>query len=622
MKRSVMYLGILLLTCAMSSLAQYVSTTRARVPIHTTSGEGWHDPNFSAYANFDVEAISSDGFLDLAVGQNIRDASFGIDWFGFQSYNDGSGSFPSFTDFFINWSPYENTMEIYNAVFGKLRPDQPRKDLAIPRKSGTQIHYNTGNGITGTPSQTLTGIALDASWGPFSSSDGLHDLAITTGSQVKIYRNLGNGYVDANPYSFAIAANKVALAQLNRTIYSTDPDKWDLVTTYSSGFSIRLNNNSNGFGAPQNISNGYGINSFAVGDVNNDGYQDILVGFAGGTQSVALYLNNGAGTIGGTPIWTADVTSTPLVAIGDLGAPNDGTKNDGWNDIVVVGYEGIVKVFINQKTGNYFLSSPQQTVASVDPYTPFTKAVLADVQNLGGLSVISSSPGGGSIGWEHPGYIEVLKHLGNPKPAPPKNLIVQGVVGQHPTLQWQPNSERDLSGYKLYRKVSPGESQYQLIATLGTGTWQYTDPECVIRTGGTGGSWAQYYVIAYDAANNMSDASNIVSSAVNYNPRKSFADGTDVPTEFFLGPNYPNPFNPSTTLDFGLPKRANVTLQVYDLLGREIAVLARGLHEAGYHTVTWNASSSPSGVYFARFYVADETGQLNFSKVNKLLLAK
>jgi hypothetical protein len=76
-----------------------------------------------------------------------------------------------------------------------------------------------------------------------------------------------------------------------------------------------------------------------------------------------------------------------------------------------------------------------------------------------------------------------------------------------------------------------------------------------------------------------------------------------LPNEFSLGQNYPNPFNPATTITFKLPREANVTLEVYDVLGREIRTLATGVLRPGAHNYTWDGKDAkgtqvPSGVYF------------------------
>jgi M6 family metalloprotease-like protein len=76
-----------------------------------------------------------------------------------------------------------------------------------------------------------------------------------------------------------------------------------------------------------------------------------------------------------------------------------------------------------------------------------------------------------------------------------------------------------------------------------------------------------------------------------------------VPTGFSLDQNSPNPFNPSTTIRFGLPTREHVILAVFNTLGQQVAVLHNGEQEAGYHEVQFDASGLSSGVYFYRMQV-------------------
>jgi len=76
------------------------------------------------------------------------------------------------------------------------------------------------------------------------------------------------------------------------------------------------------------------------------------------------------------------------------------------------------------------------------------------------------------------------------------------------------------------------------------------------------------------------------------------AKNLTVPTRYFLRQNYPNPFNPSTTIEYGLPERADVSLRIYDVLGRQVATLFAGTQSAGYKSIVWNSNSFPSGVYF------------------------
>ncbi len=88
------------------------------------------------------------------------------------------------------------------------------------------------------------------------------------------------------------------------------------------------------------------------------------------------------------------------------------------------------------------------------------------------------------------------------------------------------------------------------------------------------------------------------------------------PTAYELFRNYPNPFNPSTTIGFALPVDAKVKLTVYDILGREVSVLVDGKLSAGVHRYEFDAADLPSGVYFYRLKTPDQT------LTNKMMLIK
>ena len=73
--------------------------------------------------------------------------------------------------------------------------------------------------------------------------------------------------------------------------------------------------------------------------------------------------------------------------------------------------------------------------------------------------------------------------------------------------------------------------------------------------------------------------------------------GADIPLRYSLEQNYPNPFNPSTTITYSLPSASRVQLRVYDVLGRQVAVLADGDMDAGTHQIEFDAAHLASGVY-------------------------
>ena len=85
------------------------------------------------------------------------------------------------------------------------------------------------------------------------------------------------------------------------------------------------------------------------------------------------------------------------------------------------------------------------------------------------------------------------------------------------------------------------------------------------------------------------------------------AEDEELPTEVSLAQNYPNPFNPQTTIDYALPQAGDVSLIVYDMLGREVDVLLDGPQAAGRHTVRFGANHLPNGAYVYRLVAADKT---------------
>ncbi|SYZ71804.1 hypothetical protein TRIP_C10003 [Candidatus Zixiibacteriota bacterium] len=95
-----------------------------------------------------------------------------------------------------------------------------------------------------------------------------------------------------------------------------------------------------------------------------------------------------------------------------------------------------------------------------------------------------------------------------------------------------------------------------------------------------------------------------------------FRDGSEeiLPRGFSLYQNFPNPFNPTTDISFDLPVTARVELTVYDLLGRNVKVLADGVFPAGHHTLVWDGrdekgNSAASGIYFYQIKAADFTAR-------------
>ena len=108
----------------------------------------------------------------------------------------------------------------------------------------------------------------------------------------------------------------------------------------------------------------------------------------------------------------------------------------------------------------------------------------------------------------------------------------------------------------------------------------------------------------------------IISSPDGIMMTKSFIFSYTGPKEFELEQNFPNPFNPTTKIQYQLPQDAKVTLKVYDILGSEVATLINEEQEAGYKEVQFTGSNIASGMYVYRLQAG------NYISTKKMMLVK
>ena len=163
--------------------------------------------------------------------------------------------------------------------------------------------------------------------------------------------------------------------------------------------------------------------------------------------------------------------------------------------------------------------------------------------------------------------------------------ITLGFTGFHPKLQWSQATVLNGTKYKVFRKYRPnddGGGNWTLLASGLTGA-SYTDYSAI--------SFPKDYVFHYKVKAYVTDCassgfSNLVSFVgshwVNFKHGENNSPTTEViPEVFGLYHNSPNPFNPSTTIRYDLPVDADVTVAVYDMVGREVKILVHSPHSAG-----------------------------------------
>ncbi|UCH10822.1 MAG: T9SS type A sorting domain-containing protein, partial [Fidelibacterota bacterium] len=177
----------------------------------------------------------------------------------------------------------------------------------------------------------------------------------------------------------------------------------------------------------------------------------------------------------------------------------------------------------------------------------------------------------------------------------------------------------DPDGDSLYFRFAPVDLDPVVwpIDTSGTILW-FMPPDTWGGPDTVSGYWN---VICYDGIDSVWSANGPWPLTL-INDRTTGVVSLDgIPEEYALHANYPNPFNPATTIRYDLPEAADVILTVYDLLGREVVRLVDGCLEAGYQQVIWNGRTAsgrevPSGIYIARMVTTE------YTKAIKMVLLK
>jgi len=208
-------------------------------------------------------------------------------------------------------------------------------------------------------------------------------------------------------------------------------------------------------------------------------------------------------------------------------------------------------------------------------------------------------------------------------------ISIEGSASTMFTASW--NAANDAEGnevvyiYQLSSSAEFDASDLLINTNVGTQTEFATDFETmasILDSIGVdvGGSATLYTrVIASDGSN--SSAGEPSSMDMSRGRMTGTEHSRQLPDHFALHDNYPNPFNPSTAIQYDLPKASDVTLTVYNLLGSKVATLVNSHQEAGTHTVQWTGKnqqgySVSTGVYFYRITAGD------FSNTRKMIYMK
>ncbi|MDD5363304.1 MAG: Omp28-related outer membrane protein [Ignavibacteria bacterium] len=157
--------------------------------------------------------------------------------------------------------------------------------------------------------------------------------------------------------------------------------------------------------------------------------------------------------------------------------------------------------------------------------------------------------------------------------------------------------------------------------SLSTGHWAGNTVKSHTWTYNVSSLWVaancQIGVFAYFLGSPLSTSANVLNTKkMGLTAVTGINSQTEIANGYSLSQNYPNPFNPSTNFKFSIPKNTNVSLKIYDALGKEIENYYDGFMDAGTYNVTFDGSKLASGIYFYKLQTKD------FSDIKKMMIVK
>ena len=521
-------------------------------------------------------------------------------------------TFPSAEAFWLGrgaWNDYDNDGDADLLMLGVAEAQAPY----LPE---LQLYQNQGSGSFATASTGITPVYGGAgAWGDYDN-DGDADLLLTGRSNAAdmtsvLYRNDGNGaFADAAAGITAMAFSDAAWAD-----YDGDGDL-DLLTMglTDQGFrSILYNNDGGAFaavGLPDMPELAYGTVDW--GDYDEDGLVDFVISGARLDPRIVvgetyIYRNTGNGFI--------QVQELPGGAYGE--ATFGDYDNDGDLDLIVFGADDGA---FDRKVGRIWRNAGGTFQLSAYLMGLFPgQAMFGDYDNDNDLDLIiaGSAPNNANVVIQYNNTQRVI----NTPPAAPTALQASAGSGDV-TFSWDASTDAETASsgltYNLQVGTAPGaadilsglvhaETGRRLVSAPGN-VWHNRSWTLRNLPAGTYHWSVQAIDPAYAASPLVSGGSFTVGSGQGGGTPDD--PDTDLPpTDYALEASFPNPFRSHTTFTAALPEAGRLSVAVYDLLGKQVALLHEGEQEAGRVPLRWNGQdangrSVAAGVYLVQMRAA------------------
>ena len=368
-----------------------------------------------------------------------------------------------------------------------------------------------------------------------------------------------------------------------------------------------------------------GSNNLTVGSVSGGSATSYVAANGTGAllQSVGSSATFPIGDIAYRPVTLASVTGTSPVISARVTNANAGGINDGsLGSISPTRYWAIGLV-----SGSFTAGTVNLTYGADDGVTDNanlnigTSATLAGTYtSLGGIGSANTSGNItsnsiGSLGT--PGYFLLANAIGGINPLPVElSSLTSTIKGRNVQLNWETKTEVAFNKFDIDRASVNANDASVTWASVGS-----------VHASGTSNTPGKYSFIEKDLQTGKYQYRlKMIDNDGSYKFSDIVETEISIPVNFDLSQNFPNPFNPSTKINYTLPYDSKVILEVFNINGEKVVQLVNKEQSAGYYSVDFSSSSInhsiSSGVYFYRITAANKITANNFSSIKKMVLLK
>lgn len=393
----------------------------------------------------------------------------------------------------------------------------------------------------------------------------------------------------------------------------------------------------------------------AAADVNGDGYLDIVYG-SDSNGILSIWKNNGSGTFSLSAPMTV---SGPVRAITSLDANNDGilelAVTDNVNNSMMIlktrpqkaalrlsasslSFGPVAKglnksLYLKIYNDGTDSSLVVSNITSSDSVFTVNRTTLTVAPSSYDSILVTFSPAAVGLVYN---YNDSLMIASNDSLKPVVKVSIKAVPmciwdvpqdnGKQVYIKWVTMGLPGAFGitrFGIFRYDAPNWTDISEISVLTDSIYQVIAPTLIDSTSINSHYWSTFKVIAYkqDAANYITIGPDSGYS-INNTSTGITRSNLDVPKSFNLYQNYPNPFNPSTTIQYALPFRSHVRIQIFNILGQLVTEVVNSEQAAGYRSFVWNPNVA-SGIYFYKIEAVDVGNPNNrFMNTKKMILLK